>query len=133
VIFLSFSRLIFTIYQTYSITLKADIMITKGCHRRMARGGHGLSKVSLGPVVPYPFTPYGQATLRAVLALPTRKVGGLRPASTPLDAPRHTPIERITPSSTGHFSNFHSAKKLLQHRFSIKNEVLLICQKWTRC
>jgi signal peptidase I len=31
-------------------------------HRRMARGGRGLPKVSLWPVVPDPFTPYGRAT-----------------------------------------------------------------------
>jgi hypothetical protein len=31
--------------------------VTNGLHRRMARGGHGLPKVSLGAVMPYPSTP----------------------------------------------------------------------------
>jgi hypothetical protein len=43
---------------------------------RMARGGHGLPKVSLGPAMPYPSTPCGRATCRA---------GSLQPSSTPLD------------------------------------------------
>jgi hypothetical protein len=38
-------------------------------HGRMARGGHGLPKVSLGPAMPYPSTPCGWPTYRA---------GGLR-------------------------------------------------------
>jgi hypothetical protein len=50
-------------------------------HRRMARGGHGLPKVSPESAMPYPSTPCRQATC---------KVGGLRPSSTPLDTPRCT-------------------------------------------
>jgi hypothetical protein len=43
----------------------------------MARGGHGLAKVSLGPAMPDPFTPWP---------------GGLRPSSKLLDALRRTPM-----------------------------------------
>jgi hypothetical protein len=31
-------------------------------HGRMTRGGQGLPKVSTGPAMPYPFTPWEQAT-----------------------------------------------------------------------
>jgi hypothetical protein len=31
-------------------------------HGRMARGDHGIPKVSPGPALPYPFTPCGRAT-----------------------------------------------------------------------
>jgi hypothetical protein len=33
-------------------------------HERMARGGHGLHKVSPGPVMPYPPTPAGRPPLK---------------------------------------------------------------------
>jgi hypothetical protein len=33
-------------------------------HVRMARGAHGLSKVSPGPAMPYPFTPCGREPLK---------------------------------------------------------------------
>jgi hypothetical protein len=52
-------------------------------HGRMVRGGHGLSKVLLGPVRPYPFMPCGW---------PSTGQGGLQPSSTPLDTPRRTPM-----------------------------------------
>jgi len=42
----------------YSIQLYLDSFI----HGRMARGGHGLSRVSSGPAMPYPFTLCGRAT-----------------------------------------------------------------------
>jgi hypothetical protein len=64
-------------------------------HGRMVRGGHGLSKVSPGPAIPNPSTPCGQATpetaLRPFRGWPARRAGGLRPSSTPLITPRHTP------------------------------------------
>jgi hypothetical protein len=38
-------------------------------HGRMARGGHGLPKVSVGPAMPYPSMPCGQATPEMSLRL----------------------------------------------------------------
>jgi hypothetical protein len=38
-----------------------------GRHGRMARGGHGLPKVSLGPAMSYLSTPCGRATPETVL------------------------------------------------------------------
>jgi hypothetical protein len=52
-------------------------------HGRMARGGHGLPKVSPGPAQPDPYMPCGWPAYRA---------GGLRLSSTPLDTPRCTPM-----------------------------------------
>jgi hypothetical protein len=48
----------------------------------MARGGHGLPKVSPGPAMPDPFTPCGRAT-----------PGGPLPFSTRADTPRRTPTD----------------------------------------
>jgi hypothetical protein len=60
----------------------------------MARGGHGLPKVTPGPSMPYPFTPCGWATPKTALQLflgwPTHRVGCLQPSSTLLDIPRRT-------------------------------------------
>jgi hypothetical protein len=60
----------------------------------MARGGHGLPKVSCGPAMPKPYTPCGRATPQTALwpfgGWPTRRAGGLRPSSSPLDTPSHT-------------------------------------------
>jgi YD repeat-containing protein len=36
----------------------------------MARGGHGLPKVSLGLAMPYPFAPWGRATPQTGMAYP---------------------------------------------------------------
>jgi hypothetical protein len=36
----------------------------EGKHGHMARGGHGLLQVSLGPTMPYPSTPCGQPPLK---------------------------------------------------------------------
>jgi hypothetical protein len=59
-------------------------------HVRMARGVHGLPKVSPGPAMPYPSTPCGRATLETALQLflvgPARRAGGLRLSSTPLNS-----------------------------------------------
>jgi hypothetical protein len=53
----------------------------------MARGGHGLRKVSLGPAMLASSVPCGQATPETALELflwwPTHRVGGLCPSSTP--------------------------------------------------
>jgi hypothetical protein len=66
-------------------------------HRRMARGGHGLSKVSTSPGMPYSSMSYGRATpetdLRPFQRWPACRAGGLRPSSTPLDTPCHTPMK----------------------------------------
>jgi hypothetical protein len=48
---------------------------------RMARGGHGLPKVSPGPAMIYPSTPSGWATPETAWQ---GKEGGLWPSSTPL-------------------------------------------------
>jgi hypothetical protein len=48
-------------------------------NRGMARGGHGLPKVSLGPAMPDPSMPSG------ILGVATRRVGSMHPFSTPLD------------------------------------------------
>jgi hypothetical protein len=65
-------------------------------HRHMARGGHELPKGSLGPFMPYPSKPCGRATLEMALQLfqeyPTHRASSLRPSSTPLGTPRHTPM-----------------------------------------
>jgi hypothetical protein len=68
-------------------------------HGCMARGGHGLPKVSLGPAIPYASTPFGRATPETTLQLfqgwPACRAGGLTPPSTPLDTSRRTPLCRF--------------------------------------
>jgi hypothetical protein len=70
----------------------------------MARGIHGLPKVSAGPAMPNPSTPSGRATpktaLRPFRGWPARRMGGLKPSSTPLDTPRRTGLFPITPHSS---------------------------------
>jgi hypothetical protein len=65
-------------------------------HRRMARGGHGLPKISPGPTMPYMFALCRRATSETVIRLcqswPAHRVGGLRPSFTPLDTPRRRPM-----------------------------------------
>jgi hypothetical protein len=60
----------------------------------MARGIHGLPKVSHGPAMHNPSTPCGRATAERPHGRfggwPARKADGLRPSSTPLDTPRRT-------------------------------------------
>jgi hypothetical protein len=57
----------------------------------MARGGHGLPKVSPGPAMPYPSTPCGWTTPETALRLfqewPARRAGGLRPSFYPFGHP----------------------------------------------
>jgi hypothetical protein len=65
-------------------------------HWRMARGGHGLPKVSPGPAMLDPITSCGWAIPKMVLRLfqgwHARKAGGLQPSSFLLDTPRRTPM-----------------------------------------
>jgi hypothetical protein len=60
----------------------------------MARGMHGLPKVSPGPAMPYLSTPCRRATAKTAFCLfigwPACRAGGLRLSPTPLDTPRHT-------------------------------------------
>jgi hypothetical protein len=60
-------------------------------HGRIARGGHGLPKVSPGPAMAYPSTPCGRATsetgLQPFQGWPSRRVAGLQPSSSLLDPP----------------------------------------------
>jgi hypothetical protein len=81
-----------------------DCLDTCPSHGRMARGGHGLPKVSLGPAMPNLSMPCGQATtekaLQPLQGWPAYKVSWLRPFSTPLDIPRRTPMVPVkTPSN----------------------------------
>jgi hypothetical protein len=48
---------------------KLDKPRVTGCHGRKARGGHGLSKLSLGPAMPKSSTPRGRATPETALWL----------------------------------------------------------------
>jgi hypothetical protein len=60
---------------------------------RMARGVHGLPKVSPGTAMPYPCMPCGPATPEtAIQGWPVHRAGGLRPSFTPLDIPCRTPL-----------------------------------------
>jgi hypothetical protein len=52
------------------------------CQEHMARGGHGLPKVSLGPAMPYPFAPCRRPSLK-------------RPYNRFRDTPRRTPLRRM--------------------------------------
>jgi hypothetical protein len=61
----------------------------------MARGGHGLYKVSSGPAMPYSSSPVGKSpetAKRSFQGWPARRVGGLSPSSTLFDTPRCTPM-----------------------------------------
>jgi hypothetical protein len=63
-------------------------------HGRMARGGYRLPKFLSGPD---PFTSCGWVTLEMALWLfqgwLAHTADVLRPSSTPLDTPRHTPVK----------------------------------------
>jgi hypothetical protein len=62
----------------------------------MAKGSHGLPKVSPGPTMTYSSMPCGQATREMTKKLfqewPAHRVGGLQRSSTLLDTPRRTPM-----------------------------------------
>jgi hypothetical protein len=64
----------------------------------MARGDHGLPKVSPGPAMPYSSMTCGHATpqmaLWAFQGWPAHRAGDLRASSTPLDTPRCTPMKK---------------------------------------
>jgi hypothetical protein len=68
----------------------------RGLQGRMARGDHALPKLSPRPAMPDPFTPCGCTTpetaVRPFQGQPTHKAGDLRPSSTILVTPRHTPM-----------------------------------------
>jgi hypothetical protein len=58
----------------------------------VARGGHGLPKLLLGPAMPYPSTPCGQPSLKWPYS---HFRGGLWPFSTPLDSLRRSPLHLL--------------------------------------
>jgi hypothetical protein len=66
----------------------------------MARGGHGLPKVSPGPAMPDLSTPGKQATTEMAswlfLGRPARRKSGLRSSSTLLHTPQCTPMKIST-------------------------------------
>jgi hypothetical protein len=69
---------------------------------RMAKGIHGLPKVSPGPALSNPSTPCGRATPKTALwpflGWSACRAGSLRPSSTPLDTPRRTDLVRSSTS-----------------------------------
>jgi hypothetical protein len=96
-------------------------------HGRMARGGHELHKVSPRPAVPDSSMPYWWATsamdLQPFQGWPTRRAGGLRPATTPMVTPNHTPM--ISSLWTG----FHSYFRTQMTSFTPSFELLVIRQE----
>jgi hypothetical protein len=64
----------------------------------LARGLHGLPRVSPGPALRNPSTPCRRATpetaFRPFRGWPAHRAGGLRPSDTPLDTPRRTSLIR---------------------------------------
>jgi hypothetical protein len=81
--------------QTQSDRIVVRSCITTVFHQaRMAKGIHGLPKVSPGPAMLDPSTPCGRPTPEMALmpfrGWPAGKRGGLRPSSTPLETPRRT-------------------------------------------
>jgi hypothetical protein len=69
----------------------------QGEHGRIARGGHRLLTVTLGPSMCYPSMPCGRATPETTLQpfqeWPAQRAGGLRPSYTLLDTPPRTPMK----------------------------------------
>jgi hypothetical protein len=76
------------------IHLNKDHSLLIQKHGRMARGGHGLFRVSPGPAMPYPSKPCG----RAIPETNVRPFQGCRvacpPSSTPLHTSRRMPMLR---------------------------------------
>jgi hypothetical protein len=70
-----------------------DDMLDLRIHGRMARGCHGLPKVSIGLTMQALQRP---CSLAAVSEVARPQGGHLRPSSTPLDTPRHTPVLEST-------------------------------------
>jgi hypothetical protein len=91
----------FLIQLLFLIPIVFWILYRTNIHGRMARGGHELPKVSLGPTMPDPSTPCGQAICftsfpRPFQGWPTCRTGGLRLSSTLLGTPRRTPMHKFT-------------------------------------
>jgi hypothetical protein len=86
--------------ETYNDPHESNHMIPESYHYqhgRMARGGHGLPKVSPG------------SALRPFLGWPARRAGCQRPSSTLLETPRRTPmIINIFRWSTPTYSSLRS-------------------------
>jgi hypothetical protein len=65
----------------------------------MARGGHGLPKVSPGPTLPNPSTPCGGATAETALqqfqGWPAPRAVSLQPSSSHFDTPSKTPMGEV--------------------------------------
>jgi hypothetical protein len=102
-------------------------------HGRMARGGHGLPKVSLGPVMPDPSTPCGRPTpetaLQQFLGWPTRKAGGLQPSSTPSDTSCRTPKALIGTLTLVKLPSMLVVTKLVLPVSSASNNAILAQEK----
>jgi hypothetical protein len=65
----------------------------------MARGIHGLPKVSPGPALPfYSLRATPEAALKLFLSWPTRRAGGLQVSCTPLDTPSRTGLVATRPT-----------------------------------
>jgi hypothetical protein len=81
----------------------------------MAKGGHGLPKVS---AMPYPFMTRRRATAEAAIrpfqGWPVRSKGGLQPYSAPSYAPRRTPMQLLRVSRWGE----QTIRKILDRRSS---------------
>jgi hypothetical protein len=93
---------------------------------RMARGGHGLPKLSLKPARPYPSTPCERATPETALQpfeeWPTHRVGSLWPSSTSLDTPRHTSMVLLLSDSYNEAKDeTRSEEDSLCGRWALKN------------
>jgi hypothetical protein len=82
--------------------LKIFAECTSYIHRCMARGSHGLPKVSPRPFMSYPSIPCGRAIPETVLQLfkewPTHREDDLQPSSSHLDTLCHTPMHSPTPT-----------------------------------
>jgi hypothetical protein len=97
-------------------------------HERMARGGHGLPKVSPGPTMPYPFTP-----LQPFQRWSAYRAGSLRPSSTPKGARRHTPmIEGAKPGMVAKTTTCVLILEGLSKNIFQKNFLLLYRFKWQK-
>jgi hypothetical protein len=90
----------------------------------MARGSHRLPTVSSGRAMPYLSMPCRWVTPE--MALQCFR-GGLRPSSTPLDTPCHTPMNRMI--AVRHHVNRFSKRINRFHSIQIS----ISCQKYYRC
>jgi hypothetical protein len=85
--------------------------------RRMAMGGHGLFKISVGPTMPDPSSPcrrtIPETALRAFQGWPACRAGSLWPSSTLLDTTHRTPMHKFL-----YFPNITSHRPLVPSRDS---------------